>query len=150
MPGPLPKNPKTRSRTNRPKPYAVLAPDKKPVVGVPPLAKHPDGEAWHPYVLAFWQLVWRSPMAAQFVEADIAGLFRMAMLTHRFMKSPTVAVSAELRMLSQSYGLSPLDRRRLEWTIAKSEDAVDATTERRSKTTRGREPIDLDPRDVLK
>jgi hypothetical protein len=87
-------------------------------------------------------------MASQYVEADVAGLFRIVVLTQSFLATPTPAISAELRQLSFNYGLSPMDRRRLQWTIVKTEEAVTGAERRRGRAASA--VIDQDPRDVLK
>lgn len=146
MSGPLPKSSAVRQRKNKAASRALLPPERRRLVSSPQLPTHPDREKWHPLARQFWTDVWRSPMASQYLEADLHGLFRMLILTDLFMKEPTVPVSAELRLLSQNYGLSPIDRRRLEWTIAKTEDAVREIEHKRAQ----RAPmVSVDPREVL-
>jgi hypothetical protein len=125
---------------------AILPVDANADKPVPPLPPHPQGEKWKPLALKTWIDLWHSPMSSQYVEADIPGLFRMVILTQAFLNQPTVGVSAELRQLSFNYGLSPMDRRRLQWTIVKSEEAVAQAETRRSRAAR---IIDGDPREVL-
>lgn len=146
MPGPAPKNPATRQRRNKSASLALLPAEAKPLVTAPKLPAHPEKKAWHPLAKQFWADVWASPMASQYVEADIHGLFRMLILTDAFMREPRVSVSAELRLLSQNYGLSPIDRRRLQWTVAKSEEAVEQVERKRAKSGR---VVPSDPREVL-
>ncbi len=144
---PLPKNPATRQRANKQPTRAVLPVEARPIRTTPKLPAHPEKKAWHPLAKQFWADVWASPMASQYVEADIHGLIRMLVLTDAFFREPRVSVSAELRLLSQLYGLSPIDRRRLEWTVAKSEDAVEQIERKRAKV--GRVVKGNDPREVL-
>lgn len=145
MPGRLPKNPATRQRTNKAATTALLPAEAKPIVATPKLPAHPEKKAWHPLAKQFWADVWTSPMASQYVEADVHGLIRMLILTDAFMREPSVSVSAELRLLSQNYGLSPIDRRRLQWTVAKSEEAIEQVERKRARQGR----VVNDPRGVL-
>ena len=146
MTGPIPKPDTIRQRQNKKSTRAVLAATSRQIAVSKTMPAHPLKEKWHPLARAFWVDVWASPMASQYLEADLHGLFRMLVLTDRFMKEPSVSVSAELRLLSQLYGLSPIDRRRLEWTVAKTEDAVQAVEQRRTRRARN---VTNDPREVL-
>lgn len=145
MPGPVPKPDSIRRRNNKRSTRAILPADGAALDVAPRLPTHPEKKAWHPLAKQFWLDVWRSPMATQYVDADVHGLTRMLVLTDEFWRKPSVMVSAELRMLSQSYGLSPIDRRRLEWTIARAEDAVSENERKRVK----RAKVIDDPREVL-
>lgn len=146
MPGPAPKNPSTRQRRNKSASSALLPAETKPIVSAPKLPAPPDGEKWLPLVKQFWADVWTSPMSAQYLEADVHGLFRAAILLQEFYKNPTVQLSAELRQLGMNYGLSPIDRRRLQWTVARAEEAEHQTEKKRSGKAR---IIENDPREVL-
>lgn len=115
---------------------------------VPPLPQHPLKEKWHPLCIKVWEDIWHSPMASQYLEADIPGLYRIVVLTQSFMTAPSASTSAELRQLSFNYGLSPMDRRRLQWTILKTDEALQDAEVRRSR--RSERVIPGDPRDVLK
>lgn len=139
---PLPKPIAQRQRQNRPKSHAVLDPARKPG-RVPKLPELAEGQAYHRMTVAWWRDVWRSPMAPEFLPADIHGLFRLAVLVDAFWEKPSVQLSAEILKVGQCYGLSPLDRRRLEWEVAKVEDVQ-----------RKRAPVvssgtGVDPRSVL-
>lgn len=82
-------------------------------------------------------------MAAEFDSTDRHGLAMLAMLVDAFWKS-TLQVSgegpaadplkllAEIRQQSQRYGLSPIDRRRLQWEIERTEEAKAHGERRRS------------------
>lgn len=147
MPGPLPKKRELKRGHSKQSTSALLPAALRAVENVPKLPAHPEKKKWHPLASAFWTDVWRSPMAAEYVEADIHGIIRMLILTDRFMREPSVSVSAELRLLSQNYGLSPIDRRRLQWTVAKSSEAVEQVERKRAKN--GRVIPHNDPREVL-
>jgi hypothetical protein len=62
-------------------------------------------------------------------------------------------LAAEIRLSGQRFGISPLDRRRLEWTIAQTEEAQDRGRRRRGQTEEPTKPPPLaanDPRAVLR
>jgi hypothetical protein len=56
-------------------------------------------------------------MAAEFVQADIHGLYILAELEDAFWREPTIALAAEIRLQRTAFGLTPIDRRRLQWEI---------------------------------
>ncbi len=120
MPGPLPKAPGTRQRRN--KTQGASLETKEPVITeTPPLGTPPDPEKpWHPRTVEWWDQVWSSPMAQEYVHADIDGLLGMATLVDQFWHAPDVKLAAELRLQRQAYGLTPLDRRRLQWEVVRA------------------------------
>ena len=123
MTGPIPKSPATRQRRNKQSTAATLV-DDAPRKLNPKLPLRDDGEPWHPQTVEFWGLVWKSPMAPEYVEADVPGLVRLATLIDAFWKAEPgklVPLSAEIRLVGQNYGLSPLDRRRLQWEVKRVE-----------------------------
>jgi hypothetical protein len=77
---------------------------------------------WHPDTLAFWREVWASPMAPEFIAADVPGLVLVARLIDKF-NYGDVSLAAEIRLQRQCFGLTPLDRRRLQWEIERGEAA---------------------------
>lgn len=147
MPGPLPKNPVIRRGHGSRKATRSLLPaslDQR--VKAPKLPPLPDKGKWHPRAAEFWRLVWASPMAGEYIDADLPGLLRAAVLVNEFWHKPSVSLSAELRLLSMQYGLAPIDRRRLEWTIAKADDATGTAEHKRSQRAK---VVENDPRGVL-
>jgi len=130
MPGPTPKHPSTRARKNRTSTNAILTEEHD--VKRPPL---PKGVEWHPMTLAWWRDIWASPMAPEFLKADIHGLFQLALLNNDYWLAETpsqrIAIAAEMRQQGQRYGLSPIDRRRLQWEVEKVEDAQARGAQRR-------------------
>lgn len=127
---------------------ALLPADANLTRDPPPLPPHPLGAKWHALALKTWFDIWQSPMASEYVEADIPGLFRIIVLTQSFLSFPSAPISAELRQLSFNYGLSPMDRRRLQWTIVKTAEAVTGAERRRGNAAKA--VVNGDPRDVLK
>src|SRR4051812_47278145 len=116
MPGPSPKDPSTRARRNRTSTHAQLKAD--PTLTAPSL---PEAVSWHHMTLSWWSDVWASPMAPEFDDSDKHGLFALAMLVNDFWSADEVRtrrdLAAEIRQQSQRFGLSPIDRRRLQWEI---------------------------------
>jgi hypothetical protein len=100
--------------------------------------------------LAWWADIWSSPMAPEFDASDTHGLFALAMLTEDFWRSTSpgerMKLAAEIRQQGQRYGLSPIDRRRLQWEIERTEEAQEKGAVRRaSRPKRGAS----DPRSAL-
>jgi hypothetical protein len=115
----------------------------------PKLDKRPDGTKWHPAALELWNAIWSSPMSQEFDVSDVHGLMRLIELSHMFWSLDNIKdartkilLAGEIRLASQAYGLSPLDRRRLKWTIAGEEEATNRSRNRRSAAIK---PAD-DPR----
>lgn len=146
MPGPIPKDPKLRQRENRVSTAATLV-DTSPLnVGVPPLPTR-GRRKWRQEVIDWWADVWASPMASEYVQADLHGLYLLADLLDTYWRVPTVALATEIRLQRQCFGLTPIDRRRLQWEVHRTEEA-----ERKRRPTERRtaaNPHD-DPRDVLR
>lgn len=145
---PPPKHPSTRARRNKTSTNATLTTEHD--VKQPPL---PKGVEWHPMTTAWWRDIWKSPMAPEFLKADVHGLFQLALLTNDFWLAETPsarsALAAEMRQQGQRYGLSPIDRRRLQWEVEKVEDAQHRGQQRRSGGQPARpQPQGEDPRKV--
>jgi hypothetical protein len=92
-------------------------------------------------------------MGAEYLKSDVAGLLLLADLYQQFWTAPTVhekvRFAAEIRQQESRYGLSPLDRRRLQWTVELGEAAVERTARRRRARQLPAE-TGQDPREVLK
>jgi hypothetical protein len=117
---------------------------------VPPLPTK-TGE-WEPRVVEWWVSVWKSPMASEYLDADMrGGLYLLADLhqarwTGRDDAKVLTALAAEIRLQEVRFGLSPIDRSRLRWTIEQGETAAERTASRRAaKSGKAK-----DPRSVLK
>ncbi len=153
MRGPVPKNPHLRQRANRATTRATLpsveaaARNKVPVL----YNREKSSERWHARVLAWWRGIWKSPMSSEWLEADVLGLvYRTAELQQDFWTASDAQgrIAAEMRIAKneEKLGLSPIDRRRLQWEIEKGEQADERTSRRRqAKSVEGK-----DPRDILK
>ena len=146
MPGPAPKDPSTRTRRNKTSTNATLKADA--AIVAPELPSY----AWHSMTLAWWADIWSSPMAPEFDDSDRHGLFQLAMLVNDFWMAESAKerkeLAAEIRQQGQRFGLSPIDRRRLQWEIEKAEDAKAQGAKRAGKPT-GPTKSKGDPRAIL-
>ena len=151
----LPKN--NPARRNRSATRATLS--REHDVKMPPLPERAhrddDGEdmvvGWHEMTLAWWADIWSSPMAPEFEESDTHGLFLLAVLIDDFWRKPSRETAAEIRLQRQAFGLTPIDRRRLQWEIERVDEAQDQGAKRRAarREQAAKEPKP-DPRNVLK
>jgi hypothetical protein len=95
----------------------------------------------------WWKDVWSSPMTEQFIRVDAHALFRLALLVNAFWVEPSTKLAAEIRIQQQAFGLTPLDRSRLQWNIEQANEAHDKGEKRRRKQAK---PVSgNDPRGVL-
>lgn len=117
-----PKPTHLRQRRNKTVPGANLTTEEAPIEGAPELPSRGRRRRWHPRVLAWWQKVWQSPMAAEYLESDVEGLYLVAELHQQFWGGAT-KLAAEIRLQEQRFGLSPIDRRRLQWEVHRVETA---------------------------
>lgn len=150
MAGPIPKHPSVRQRTNRVSTAATLV-DSQPLNGeIPPLPVRRGARGgkrpWRPEVVDWWNDIWQSPMAEEYLRSDLHGLFLLADLMDAYWRNPTTALATEIRLQRQCFGLTPIDRRRLQWEVAKGEEAE----RKRQPSTHERQHETSDPRDVLR
>ena len=147
MPGPTPKDPKLRQRTNK-EPSAATLIDTSPISAgsLPKLRKRSDAEGndvpWREETREFWDDVWQSPMAGEYTAADVHGLHILAALVDSFWVAPNTVAAAEIRLQRQCFGLTPIDRRRLQWEIKRAEPEAKKPPKRPERLA--------DPRSVLK
>jgi hypothetical protein len=124
------KDPSVRARANKASTRATLSGDHD--IEAPPL---PEGFAWHSMTQRWWSGIWSSPMAPEYAEMDIHGLFRVAMLMNDFWLADTPKQRAELQVRLEKadadFGTNPLARRRLEWQIEETEGKQAAGNRRR-------------------
>ena len=89
--------------------------------------------------------MWHSPMAEQYLEADKHALYRLAVLVDQFWVEPNSKLAAEIRLEQQAFGLTPIDRRRLQWAVEEEEER------KRTRTRQApRERVAEDPRKILR
>lgn len=91
-------------------------------------------------------------MASEYLDSDMrGGLYRLALLYQDMWACETardrLEAAKEIRLQEVGFGLSPIDRRRLQWEVEKGESAAEKTKTRRK---RKRPPVTDDPRGVLK
>lgn len=144
MSGPPPKPSATRQRRNKTSTAARFETDEQPREKAPPLGPHPDGETWHDRTKAWWKEVWDSPMAPEFLRADTDGLLMLAALIDQFWHNPSSKLASEIRLQRQCYGLTPIDRRRLQWEIVRAEQAE------RKRKPKPQPSSNNDPRSALR
>lgn len=144
------KHASVRQRANRASTSATLRAPAPDAVIIPELPDRKDwqGEVvpWREETMEWWEDVWASPMASEFVNADFHGLYRLAMLVDEFYCDPSSRNHSEVRIAQQAYGLTPYDRRRLEWTVEQSEDAKERGAQRRSRAMANQHAPHNDPR----
>lgn len=149
MPGPTPKSAATRQRRNKTTTAATLS--LAPSNRKPPKLPRRQNESgkfvkWHPRTLDWWESVWASPMASEFLDSDVHGLITLAELEDEFHRTTDVRTRLELvkeiRLQRQAFGLTPIDRRRLQWEVRRADEAE------KPKKRRGRPK--KDPREILR
>jgi hypothetical protein len=105
---------------------------------------------WHPMTIAFWDDVWASPMAKEYLDSDVHGLYVLAELVERYWREPNGPAAAEIRLQRQCFGLTPIDRRRLQWEVARVESTKRPRNRDPEPKTSSRRRITGDPRSVLR
>lgn len=146
MPGPAPKHSSVRARRNKVSTGAKLS--AVHAVKAPDLPDHPSGD-WQAMTLAWWRDVWASPMAPEYDDSDRHGLYLLAVLVDAFWSAPSKEIAAEIRLQRQCFGLSPIDRRRLQWEIERVDEAQERASKRRAAAPKA-VPKTADPRSVLR
>lgn len=140
--GPAPKPANIRQRQNRKAGAGTIVAADDPDV---PVLANPDGRVWHPLTLADWQEWWRSEMASKWLPSDVSGLVMLAVLHDEFYKHPDIKALQEIRLQRPSFGLTPLDRSRLQWEVSRGDEAE----RKRQRPVPARRAAGDDPRRVL-
>jgi hypothetical protein len=144
--GPAPKPSALRQRTNKKSGATVLTIGAAPTrAAVPELPNHDDRD-WHPFTLREWARWWASPMAAQWLDSDLGGLAMLALLHDEFYKTGNVEIMKEIRLQRPCFGLTPLDRSRLQWEVVRADEAEQKVGQRHQAPARR---ASGDPRTVL-
>ena len=140
--GPAPKPANLRQRRNKKTSHIDLpVPDNASVSHALPAVDH----EWHPLTLEWWQHVWESPMAGEYLQTDVDGLGRLAILIDAFYRKPNPNLLKEIRLQEARFGFSPVDRARLQWEVLKGEEAE----KKRKPPERNPNASSKDPRGVL-
>lgn len=148
MSGPVPKDPRIRQRENKVSTAGKFV-DDNPVTDVPALPKR--RRKWRVETLDWWADVWSSPMRDEYINADTHGLFVLADLIDSYWRGSSkgekvAAIATEIRLQRQCFGLTPIDRRRLQWEIQRGEEAEN----KRKPPTKKQDNETKDPRKILK
>src|SRR5689334_6546215 len=114
--GQQPKDHETRRRRNKVATEAVLT-TTDARIKVPTLTQQILGSRVHASTKRWWSVIWKSPMAPRWLEADIEGLYLVAILRNEFFVKPTSTLAGEIRQQEARFGLTPVDRKRLDWRI---------------------------------
>ena len=105
---------------------------------------NPDDRDFHPLAIKWWDNVWTSPMANEYLETDVDGLGRVALLVDEYYKNPSGRAGRDLmgdiRLQEARFGLSPLDRSRLQWEVQKGEEAQKKRQPQRAPQSSGKDP----------
>ena len=143
MPGPIPKDVKLRQRKNKSSSRAILPAEEKPIKGTPRLPG--NSKDYHPMARRWWSDVWSGPQRQEYLRADLPSLFRLVRLVDIFWKTDDLSIAAEIRLLEREFGLTPLSRRRLEWSVVTVEEKKTSVERKRN-----RQAITVnDPRGIL-
>jgi hypothetical protein len=140
-----------RERRNKDVTAATLL-DARPLKGIPELPKR--RRKWGVETIAWWKDIWRSPMAPEFIQSDIHQLYILADLTDQYWREsatkrgPSPALATEIRLQRQCFGMTPIDRRRLQWSVEKAEGASAKGQKRRNDRYRFKK-YKKDPREAL-
>ena len=115
----------------------------------------PEGVEWHRMTVQWWSDVWSSPMSPEWDESDVHNVILCAMLYNDIWLAETAKdrkdAAGEYRLQRKDLGLTPYDRRRLEWTIESASEAREKGEKRRSKSPASK-PAEgsADPREGLR
>ena len=126
--GPLPQPAAARRRRNVAPGARTIRPVETPDAPELPFEVTKATSDW-------WAAIWASPMASEWLPSDVNGLYMLADLMDSFWTAGDAAtkakLSTEIRLQSQRYGLSPIDRKRLAWDVAKPSSAATKPASRR-------------------
>lgn len=152
MPGPAPKPAAVRQRRNKSASRTTLTvSEDERILKKPYKPKCPNEPGtWHVMAEKWWDDVWSSSMCGEYLRADLPALYRLLSLVDRYWKKGSMEVAREIRLMEREFGLTPLARRRLEWTTVQTEESKARFNERavrRAKTVDGE--LASDPRSVL-
>lgn len=95
---------------------------------------------WHPVVMDWWEDIWDSPMAGEFIKSDFTNLYLAAKYLHHAVDGYTKDTAAraygdKFERICKSYGLDPLARASLRWSISQGEMGQQRTNQLRERGT---------------
>lgn len=83
---------------------------------MPKLPDRPNG--WRQSTVDWWERIWKSPMATQWLEVEYWTLLRLAYMVEAEKRGEANAtLLREMRYLEDAFGLNPASRVRLRWQI---------------------------------
>lgn len=144
------KHSSVRARTNRASTAATLS---NSTVG--PHPSLPALRSWHPMTVEWWDELWSTPMSSEYHISDRHQLIVLAVLYDEFFRTDDLspnqrkALSEEIRHHRTPFGMTPYDRRKLEWTIELAEDSKDKGSQRRQRQGSVQPKASDDPRRAL-
>lgn len=116
MSGPAPKPPGMRQRRNKE--------STRSIIEAPPAERMELPKTYHANTVLWWTTIWDSPIADEWVDADVPGLLALAQLVEDFWTAPgddRAKRHSEVRMASREFGLTPFSRRQLQWEVKRVE-----------------------------
>jgi hypothetical protein len=113
---PQPKPPGARVRRNKDQSTW------KQLDSAPRAIEPPPPEHWTDMRKAWWSAIWRSPMAAMWIESDVYNLLDLGETMELEKKSAEHL--GEIRQMRAHYGLTPASRKSLMWNIPAEEDSA--------------------------
>lgn len=125
------------------------------VASTNPVPAMPEGPTWHPETARWWDDVWSSPMSPEWDESDEHNVILCALLYNDIWLAETAKerkdAAGEFRLQRKDLGLTPYDRRRLEWSIESADEARDRGRQRRARQE-PKKPVEgaADPRAILR
>lgn len=143
--GRQPKPPELRQRRNKAPSAATIGNTPNPRAKVPPLPRITKLR-WRAQTREWWRDVWTSPMAARFLPSDRHALNRLAVLVNQFWAAPTALLANAIRSDEARFGLTPLDRWRLQWREVPAQERPAAE----EKPKAAKPKAGPDPREMLR
>lgn len=135
---PAPKPAAQRQRRNRvPSAATIEAPPATKVA----LGTWMKFKPIHPMTKRTWDVWWASPIAAEWVDADVPDLVALAMLVDAFWTAEVTdrpKIHSEIRMATREFGLTPMSRRSLQWEIKRLEEAKPKAASSQPRRRNGR------------
>jgi len=87
----------------------------------PKVPTYPGNLVLNEQAAAYWRAIWTSPMASQYLKADVLPLARLVELVHEWFRPDSEVgwkdIAGEIRQLEDRYGLNEAARRRLHWYV---------------------------------
>lgn len=111
---------------------------------------------WNPAVVKWWESIWTSPMASEFVDSDIHGLYMGCVFLHESLNpfyklGDRTAAFGKFEGIQKAYGLTPSARESLRWTISQGQAAQKRTDQIRGAVSAGsRQPTKNSVADMYK